>query len=226
MAAAKKPAYSAKATNAFAANVASAPYLYPQIRNIRDECEMTGASRQEARELIIHRLWFALSDNYSSMFNDYPLLEGVVPGLDECGIDLGKVADKFLEGYGPRPSASKNLRRKPSKPAARPKQSGPGIKRKQGAAGSTGKAGSANTKGSHLMDIRELGTRTWYRAQNPATLARRLYGRHVHVREEHQTAFQPTYRIWTAVDDRGVVYGRLYTDEVSWRGEDEYDDDY
>lgn len=85
---------------------------------------------------------------------------------------------------------------------------------------------SSNAKGSRLMDIRELGTRTWYRAQNPATLARRLYGRNVHVREEHQTVYDPAYRIWTAVDDRGLVYGRLYTTETWWRGEDrDYDDD-
>ena len=73
-----------------------------------------------------------------------------------------------------------------------------------------------------MMDIKEIGTGMWYRAQNPATLARRLYGRSVTVREERQSVYRPTYRIWAAVDRFGNVYGRLYTDDASWTGE--YDD--
>ena len=79
-----------------------------------------------------------------------------------------------------------------------------------------GNRASRNAKGSHLMDIKVIGTGMWYRAENPATLARRLYGRNVHVREEHQNVYQPTYRIWTVVDGHGDVYARFYTEDMSW----------
>lgn len=60
-----------------------------------------------------------------------------------------------------------------------------------------------------MKSIREVGGE-WYRAQSPATLARRLYGRTVTVKLGRDTASNPEYRMWTMVGRDGAVYGRLY----------------
>ena len=71
-----------------------------------------------------------------------------------------------------------------------------------------------------MMDIRDLKTYKWYRAQNPATLARRLYGRNVTVFEDYpDDEWDMPYRIWTAVRPDGTVCSRFYTADMSWRGE-------
>ena len=131
----------------FANNLASSPFVYPRIARIRDECEMTGAPKTEARQLIANEIWEVLSSNYNGIIDDYPLMEGIIT-LDLLGIDVNKVADMFLEGYGPRGSKCVKRKTTATKPKSKPKQSSQCLKKKSTGKTSTTKPKSKPKQGS------------------------------------------------------------------------------
>ena len=122
--------YNARATAEFARNIASSPLMYKQVGMMIDGFERDNFSKSEARALLAARFASILSDNYYSMIDDFPLLYGVVPDLDGLGVDVGKAADKFLQNYGPRPSASKCVKRTTTGGAKKSKSGTSGTKKK------------------------------------------------------------------------------------------------
>lgn len=104
-------------TQMLSENVLLFEFANRRVYSVMKSCSEKGMSKAQAVQAVSSEVRDIFESGYYGAINDYPILDTVIPHMDELEIDYDQIAEDLLRGYEPSRSVQKtdNRRRSSSK---------------------------------------------------------------------------------------------------------------
>lgn len=104
-------------TQMLSENVLLFEFANRRVYSVMKGCSEKGMSKAQAVQAVSSEVRDIFESGYYGAINDYPILDTVIPHMEELEIDYDQIAEDLLRGYEPSRSVQKtdNRRRSSSK---------------------------------------------------------------------------------------------------------------